>query len=146
MLISRRNPVTRVHPRPAERCEQPEAAKIVAGNVAMEQSTPIASLPMDDPVTMDSSALHCVICPRKPDFSDISHLLTHVSSKGHLSNYFKLKVKADQDPSMKATLQQYDSWYEQHNLQELLRDRMALKDKKKAGTAAAVSRRSSAGS
>ena len=41
--------------------------------------------------------LHCNVCPRKPDFSDVSHLLTHIASKGHLSNYYKLKIKATSD-------------------------------------------------
>lgn len=96
-------------------------------------------------VNHNNIPLHCDICPRRPDFSDISHLLTHVASKGHLSNYFKMKVKADQDPAAKDTLDEYDAWYEQNNLQELLRDRMALKDRKKGGRSATASRRPSVG-
>jgi hypothetical protein len=97
------------------------------------------------PTTGSNAALSCHICPRKPDFSDISHLLTHVASKGHLSNYFKMKVKADEDPVAKRTLDYYDAWYDENNLQELLRERMALKDRKKGGAGAATSRRPSTG-
>jgi hypothetical protein len=97
------------------------------------------------PGTTADIPLHCGICPRRPDFSDISHLLTHIASKGHLSSYFKMKVKADQDPAAKCTLDEYDAWYEENNLQDLLRERMALKDRKKGGGSASVSRRSSMG-
>jgi hypothetical protein len=97
------------------------------------------------PTTGSKAALSCHICPKKPDFSDISHLLTHVASKGHLSNYFKMKVKADEDPVAKRTLDYYDAWYDENNLQELLRERMALKDRKKGGASAGTSRRPSTG-
>lgn len=83
--------------------------------------------------TTPNIPLHCNVCPRKPDFSDISHLLTHVSSKGHLSNYFKLKVKAGQDAAAQKTVNDYDDWYEHYGVQGLMSDRMTQKERKKSG-------------
>lgn len=78
--------------------------------------------------------LHCIICTRKPTFSDVSHLLTHISSKQHLSNYFRTKVKAIGDSNAKHSLDQFDEWYENWNIDDLLRDRMQQKDSKKRRT------------
>lgn len=74
--------------------------------------------------------LHCNICPRKPFFSDTSHLLTHVASKQHLSNYFKLKVKVSTDPAAQRDVDNYDRWYEEWNLDDLMRERMSQKEKR----------------
>ena len=94
--------------------------------------------------------LHCNICPKKPDFSDVSHLLTHIASKGHLSNYYKAKVKGSTDPASKQVVDAYDEWYEYWNVQDLMRERMSQKEKKKSGSngganSGSNSRRGSAG-
>ncbi|KAL8667969.1 MAG: hypothetical protein Q9168_007158 [Polycauliona sp. 1 TL-2023] len=81
---------------------------------------------------MTSVDLHCHICPKQPDFSDVSHLLTHVGSKGHLSNYFKAQVRSNQDASVRHQLQVYEQWYAEHEIEKLLSQRMILKDSKKA--------------
>ncbi|KAI1946110.1 hypothetical protein LOZ57_003861 [Ophidiomyces ophidiicola] len=78
-----------------------------------------------------STALKCYICPKKPNFSDVSHLLTHVSSKGHLSHYFKLQVRSHQEPEAGQLLAEYDQWYQDHNLAGLLSDRMMTKEARK---------------
>lgn len=94
--------------------------------------------------------LHCNICPKKPDFSDVSHLLTHIQSKGHLSSYYKMKVKADSDPAIKQLVDYYDEWYDDWGVQDMMRERMKQKEKKN-GTAnghahgSVSSRKSSAG-
>lgn len=87
--------------------------------------------------------LHCNICPKKPDFSDTSHLLTHIASKQHLSNYFKLKVRAD--PAAQRDVDEYDRWYQDWNLDDLMRERMSHKEKRGRGGGGG-SRRASAGS
>ncbi|KAF5865482.1 hypothetical protein ETB97_003740 [Aspergillus alliaceus] len=89
---------------------------------------------------MDAAALLCNICPRKPRFSDVSHLLTHVSSKAHLSHYFKLQVRSHQEPQAVILLDEYDRWYKANNLAKLLSDRLSSKDarrKKNQGKIAA---------
>lgn len=91
--------------------------------------------PFSQPATMvDDKAvaipLICHLCPRKPTFSDVSHLLTHVSSKSHLAAEFKLKhsKKAeDQD-----ALVQYDQWAQDHGVNDLVANRIAAKEQKKA--------------
>jgi hypothetical protein len=78
---------------------------------------------------MDAASLSCSICNKKPQFSDLSHLLTHVSSKAHLANYFKLQVRSHHDSTSNEALLQYDQWYEENDLAKLLSDRMASASK-----------------
>ncbi|EEH04408.1 conserved hypothetical protein [Histoplasma capsulatum G186AR] len=92
---------------------------------------------------MPSSILKCTICPKKPNFSDVSHLLTHVSSKGHLSHYFKLQVRSHQEPEASESLAVYDQWYKEHNLAGLLSERMLTKEAKKSNSDFAVVERAS---
>ncbi|PLB54224.1 hypothetical protein P170DRAFT_397392 [Aspergillus steynii IBT 23096] len=77
---------------------------------------------------MDAAALLCNICPKRPRFSDVSHLLTHISSKAHLSHYFKLQVRSHQESQAVTLLEEYDRWYKSNNLAKLLSDRMSSKD------------------
>ncbi|OAX84518.1 hypothetical protein ACJ72_01109 [Emergomyces africanus] len=83
---------------------------------------------------MPCSILKCNICPKKPNFSDVSHLLTHISSKGHLSHYFKLQVRSHQEPEAGDLLAVYDQWYKDNNLAALLSERMLTKEAKKCNT------------
>ncbi|RHZ67939.1 uncharacterized protein CDV56_108960 [Aspergillus thermomutatus] len=80
---------------------------------------------------MDAEALQCNICPKRARFSDVSHLLTHVSSKAHLSHYFKLQVRSHQEIQARNLLDEYDRWYKANNLAKLLSDRMASKEARK---------------
>jgi hypothetical protein len=80
---------------------------------------------------MDATALLCNICPKHPKFSDVSHLLTHVASKAHLSHYFKLQVRSHQEPQAEALLDDYNQWYKSNNLAKLLSDRMSSKDSRR---------------
>ena len=76
--------------------------------------------------------LHCNICPKKPNFSDVSHLLTHIASKGHLSHYYKVKVRSSTDQAAKDQIDVYDDWYARWNVEELMSQRMHHKDKKRS--------------
>jgi hypothetical protein len=78
-----------------------------------------------------SIPLHCNICPKKPNFSDVSHLLTHISSKGHLSNYYKAKVRSTQEDDARRLVQAYDRWYAEWNVEELMSERMNQKDQRR---------------
>ena len=82
---------------------------------------------------MSNVPLLCNICPRNPEFSDVSHLLTHVASKGHLSQYNKAKLRAHQDVSFLEKLEVYDHWYQRHQIERLLSERMIAKDSKDYG-------------
>lgn len=75
--------------------------------------------------------LHCCICPKKPTFSDVSHLLTHVASKGHLSHYYKVKVRSSHEKESKTIIDTYDTWYADWHVEELMSHRMDMKDKKR---------------
>lgn len=75
--------------------------------------------------------LHCNICPKKPNFSDVSHLLTHIASKGHLSNYYKVKVRSTHEEASRRLIDTYDRWYGEWGVEELMSERMNQKDKRR---------------
>ncbi|CAI6341696.1 unnamed protein product [Periconia digitata] len=81
---------------------------------------------------MAAIPLICTICPKKPNFSDVSHLLTHIASKGHLSNYYKLKVRSSNEDASRRSIEAYDRWYSEWNVEELMSDRMVQKDKRRS--------------
>lgn len=81
---------------------------------------------------MESIPLLCKICPKQPHFSDISHLLTHISSKGHLAHYFNAQVRSRKSASIRFQLEEYDDWYDKNQIENLLSKRLAQKDTKKA--------------
>ena len=83
-----------------------------------------------------SIPLSCNICPKKPNFSDVSHLLTHVASKGHLSNYYKVKVRSATDSEARNTIDTFDRWYADWRVEDLMSERLTLKDKKRPRTRA----------
>lgn len=76
--------------------------------------------------------LQCTVCPRRSTFSDVSHLLTHIASKGHLSHYFKLKVRSTQDQEARDQVDAYDAWYSHWNVENLMHERMRHKDKRRS--------------
>ena len=78
--------------------------------------------------------LACNICPKRPVFSDTSHLLTHYSSKSHLSSYFKHRVKANTDEGSRLLVEEYDHWYADNGIENLMAERMSLKERKRPRT------------
>jgi hypothetical protein len=75
---------------------------------------------------MDTS-LQCIICPEQPRFSDSSHLLTHLASKAHLSNTFKLTVAGHHDPNATQLLEEYELWSKANDIPRQLAGRMSNK-------------------
>ncbi|KAH8731376.1 hypothetical protein GQ44DRAFT_642427 [Phaeosphaeriaceae sp. PMI808] len=82
--------------------------------------------------------LHCNICPKRPNFSDVSHLLTHIASKGHLSNYYKVKVRSSHEETSRRIIDTYDRWYSEWGVEELMSERMNQKDKRRTRTKPAI--------
>jgi hypothetical protein len=76
--------------------------------------------------------LLCSVCPKTPRFSDASHLLTHISSKGHLHAHQQMKIRSRSELAASASLTQYERWYKQYNIETLLAERLAAKDEKDA--------------
>ncbi|KAK7431072.1 hypothetical protein QQZ08_002353 [Neonectria magnoliae] len=74
--------------------------------------------------------LLCTVCPDAPHFSDVSHLLTHIASKGHLHHETQTKLKAHQDIAASVALRQYEIWYSQNGIEDLLVERMKAKQLK----------------
>ena len=76
--------------------------------------------------------LLCSVCPETPRFSDVSHLLTHIASKGHLHHETQTKLKAHQDLAASIALQQYEQWYKENGIEALLVERLKAKQVKEA--------------
>ncbi|KAJ5817544.1 Terpenoid cyclases/protein prenyltransferase alpha-alpha toroid [Penicillium robsamsonii] len=79
---------------------------------------------------MEGTILMCSICPGQPQFSDVSHLLTHAASKAHLASHFKLKLRAD-DLNAIGLLKEYDDWFDANGYAKQLAARMANKELRK---------------
>lgn len=79
-----------------------------------------------------SIPLLCTVCPEAPRFSDVSHLLTHIASKGHLHHEAQTRLKSHQDSAASLTLHQYEQWYREHGIEALLVERMKAKVIKEA--------------
>lgn len=75
--------------------------------------------------------LVCMLCENSPTFSDVSHLLTHISSKSHLSRRFQLDIKAPTDAVVKQRLDLYENWAQMNDIQQLLTLRQEAKEQKK---------------
>lgn len=56
--------------------------------------------------------LVCILCPESPPFPNFSNLLTHISSKRHVSLFSDLSVKAhtDGDPEARKQVAKYSQW------------------------------------
>lgn len=92
-----------------------------------------AVAPMDLVVKTEAGSipLRCSICPKKPNFSDLSHLLTHISSKSHLAHRFKVELKARADRDALEAVRQYEDWCERYGINALLAERMTAKEQKR---------------
>ncbi|KAL1848870.1 hypothetical protein Daus18300_013482 [Diaporthe australafricana] len=73
--------------------------------------------------------LICLLCPKQPKFSDVSHLLTHISSKSHLAAQFRLQHSGKNED--KLTLDQYKQWSDDNGVDKLVANRIAAKELKK---------------
>lgn len=85
--------------------------------------------------TINSNAenipLKCYLCPGTQTFSDVSHLLTHISSKSHLAVRFRIGLSdSDED---KQRILDFDNWAAQYGINRLLKSRQDAKDQKKQG-------------
>ena len=74
--------------------------------------------------------LQCLLCPKEPKFSDVSHLLTHISSKSHLACRFRLELQKKSDVVAKSKIIAFDEWYQRNRVEALLDNRMAAKKDK----------------
>ncbi|KAH8676131.1 hypothetical protein BX600DRAFT_546822 [Xylariales sp. PMI_506] len=96
------------------------------GTSQMQEGYPDQLATLDPPqVIVDDHPipLICTICPKNSKFSDVSHLLTHIASKGHLSNMFQLDIAKNTDDSARHALDAYNIWFETFNIRGLLQSR-----------------------
>ncbi|KAF2456683.1 hypothetical protein BDY21DRAFT_40712 [Lineolata rhizophorae] len=76
--------------------------------------------------------LRCNLCYKASSFSDLSHLLTHCLSKGHLAQHQKFRLRAEEDPEAKARIEAYTKWKETYGVDKLMAERVKEKEKKRA--------------
>ncbi|EFQ35277.1 uncharacterized protein GLRG_10421 [Colletotrichum graminicola M1.001] len=98
------------------------ATKSAGLNVSEAKSPSSSSIP-----------LLCVICPTNPHFSDVSHLLTHLNSKGHLQTFNDVRIRAIADLSAAHAISTYERWYNEHGLEAMLAERLKVKDERSKG-------------
>jgi hypothetical protein len=79
--------------------------------------------------TQEAIPLICHICPKNARFSDLSHLLTHISSKSHLHSKFELELAVNDEDAQRA-LAEFTSWTRQHGIGDLLRARKSAREQK----------------
>ncbi|KUI57593.1 hypothetical protein VP1G_04868 [Cytospora mali] len=108
----------------------PQVLPQVIVDTTMDSTAPPAQPATKGDDKTASIPLICHLCPKKPTFSDVSHLLTHVSSKSHLAAEFKLKHSkkaVDQN-----ALVRYGKWAQEYGVDDLVANRIAAKEQKKA--------------
>ncbi|KAK4227494.1 hypothetical protein QBC38DRAFT_364098 [Podospora fimiseda] len=96
----------------------------------MAAIAPMDLITRDEPAA-NTIPLKCCVCPKKPTFSDLSHLLTHVSSKSHLSHKYKKKLRKD-DQSVR-DYREYKEWESRYGINDLAAERLFAKEQKTKG-------------
>jgi hypothetical protein len=94
------------------------------------QGSPRSPRGEPSPTRGDIIPLVCFICPKNSQFSDLSHLLTHISSKGHLHNMFQLNLSRDVDENAALALAEFDSWFKKNSISALLRARKTAREQR----------------
>ncbi|KAI1470055.1 uncharacterized protein F4812DRAFT_470037 [Daldinia caldariorum] len=74
--------------------------------------------------------LVCYACEKIPKFSDLSHLITHVSSKAHLLELYNLRIKSYGNEACAAQARKFENWNQTYNIDQLVRQRMEARDEK----------------
>lgn len=97
---------------------------------APQQSNAQSCQDQSDPPKAELIPLVCYICPKNSHFSDLSHLLTHISSKGHLHNMFQLNLSREIDEAADLSLTEFETWYKQNNISALLRARKTAREQR----------------
>ncbi|KAM7192296.1 hypothetical protein V8F33_008434 [Rhypophila sp. PSN 637] len=78
--------------------------------------------------------LKCTLCPKKPNFSDCSHLLTHLGSKGHMASEARVLNNARQHnppAPWQAMWADFHEWKARWGIDRMLNDRADVKEKKR---------------
>lgn len=68
--------------------------------------------------------LRCDLCPNSLTFSDTSHLLTHMNSKSHIFHHWNLELFKEVNPRIRTALQNFQEFWEEHDLAGRIRARM----------------------
>ncbi|KAI0841894.1 hypothetical protein F5Y06DRAFT_292716 [Hypoxylon sp. FL0890] len=94
-----------------------------------QQEKPLHSSRQVDPTRIP---LVCYSCEKQQTFSDLSHLLTHVSSKAHLLELYNSQILSQIDRDAAIRCQRFDTWYKTYNISQLVLQRMEARGEKGA--------------
>ncbi|OTB03800.1 hypothetical protein M426DRAFT_173294 [Hypoxylon sp. CI-4A] len=78
----------------------------------------------------DQIPLVCYACEKHQTFSDLSHLLTHVSSKAHLLELFNLQILSQRNEASAIKLRNFDAWYQKYKISQLVLQRYEARDER----------------
>ncbi|KAI1415835.1 hypothetical protein F5Y13DRAFT_206776 [Hypoxylon sp. FL1857] len=93
------------------------------------QEDPLRSSHQVDPTRIP---LVCYSCEKQQTFSDLSHLLTHVSSKAHLLELYNLQILSQVDRAAAIRCQRFETWSKTYNISQLVLQRMEARGEKGA--------------
>ncbi|KAI1384943.1 uncharacterized protein F4822DRAFT_446086 [Hypoxylon trugodes] len=97
--------------------------------------TPALGVPILPPHSGNQAGipLICHCCEKKKKsqrFSDLSHLLTHVSSKAHLLELYNLRILSQSDQDSAERCQKFDEWNKKWGIDRLVLQRMEARGEK----------------
>ncbi|KAK4217032.1 hypothetical protein QBC37DRAFT_68567 [Rhypophila decipiens] len=78
--------------------------------------------------------LKCTLCIKKPNFSDCSHLLTHLGSKGHMASEARVMNNGRQHgppAPWQQMWKEFHDWKHRWGIDRMLQDRADAKEKKR---------------
>ncbi|KAI0176029.1 hypothetical protein GGR52DRAFT_589824 [Hypoxylon sp. FL1284] len=73
----------------------------------------------DDQTVPGRVPLICYVCRGTSKFSDVSHLLTHICSKGHLSQLYQMEISALTNEDAATTVEKFKIWKDTYMIDEL---------------------------
>ncbi|OTA93872.1 hypothetical protein M434DRAFT_385058 [Hypoxylon sp. CO27-5] len=76
--------------------------------------------------------LVCYSCEKQQTFSDLSHLLTHVSSKAHLLELYNSQILSQIDAAAADRCERFNTWYKKYGISQLVLQRMEARGEKGA--------------
>ncbi|XXG94207.1 hypothetical protein Hte_000460 [Hypoxylon texense] len=88
------------------------------------------SVPGNHEIVQGPIPLICYVCTNNSKFSDISHLLTHVSSKGHLSRLYHTEIMALNSPHSRRIVEKFNTWKDTYKIDQLVLQRMEARDER----------------
>lgn len=95
------------------------STQVIDNSLSLTRSTDPSQIP-----------LVCFACTDEPRFSDLSHLLTHVGSKSHLSQVFELRIAGMTDEESAQRSRKFELWNSTYHIDRLVWQRREARGEK----------------